>query len=166
MKRLFTVFVILFSVLVVSCRMDNPVNFGDYILSEDITVSYNGYNSSLLNIDKLNTDTGVTIKLYGGDSSFEHLIFNFNEEKYIKNINIKFSDSFSSPDENCYFSVLYNNSKRLHNYTGSSKIGDFNNMQQLEINQTCNNIKLFFSSNESKRKTRTIQLFSIEFLSD
>lgn len=162
-KFFFSILIILLSFFVLSCEHELN-NFGTFDISDNITVSYDGYNSSLSDIDKLNTDIGTTIKLYGGEGSFEYLLFDFAEEQNIKAIRIKFDDTFSSPDNNCYFSILYNTTNRIYQYSGASQLKQFMNIQELPINKTCNNIKIFFSSNDSKIETRIIKIFSIDFL--
>ena len=161
MKRLIPLF--LFALLFCSCSLDIPINDDNYTFSDDILLSYNGYNSSIKNVNKINTADGLSIELYVGKSSFESLIFNFTDEKYIESINIKLDDSLSSPDINCHFCILYNNSYKLYDYN-YSEINGFKSTKNISINKYCNNLKLFFSSNSSKKQKRIINLYTVDFI--
>ncbi|MBO7732313.1 MAG: hypothetical protein J6S67_07165 [Methanobrevibacter sp.] len=160
MKR-FLVIILTSSFLFTCCCFDTPTNTGDYRFSDSITISYDGFNSSLDNIKNINT-TGTTIKLYGGSDSFENILFNFNNETFVKSISISFNDSLSLPKENCRFVILYNDVNILYTFSYSD-ITSFNKIQNIEINKNCNNIKLHFASNNSNKKTRTIKIHTVDF---
>lgn len=163
MKRFLIEITILFCFLVLSCSFDPPVNSGSYDNYDSYILSYDGYNSTISNIDKLNTDTGISIKLNGGESSFESVIFKFEEQKNIKSINLKFDDSLSQPDTNCRFVILYDHSNKLFEYN-YSEIKTFKELKNLEINKKCSNIRLFFFSNKSDKQTRVITIYTIDFI--
>ncbi len=141
-------------------------NSGEYS-----NISYYGYNAILKNIDLINTEDGYAeLTLLGGENSFQHIEYNFNNTTYIKSINISFLDTLSKPLEQCYFSLSffskdgngrYSNYETIYNYKEGIFL-DFKESQNFTIDKEIDGIQLFFSSNNSEFSKRVIKLYKIE----
>ena len=166
MKRL--CLLILASVLFWGCKQDNFIvtNSGEYQ-----NISYNGYNSALTNIELLNTENGCAeLTLLEGETAFENIVFNCDNNNFYKSVLIKFDDSVSEQTDNYIIKILtYNeytdssgrtykkNEKYLYDSTLSKNL-NFSESQTFELNYDFDKFVLYFhTKNSNTNKNIKIQ---------
>ncbi len=157
MKRL--CLLILASFLFWGCKQDNFIvtNSGEYQ-----NISYNGYNSSLTNIELLNTENGCAeLTLLEGEEAFENIIFDFDKNTTYESVFIKFNDLFAGKAENYIIKIITHNQytdswgqihKINENYLFNSTTDEylsFNEGQTFELNYHFDKFVLSFSLKDS-----------------